>query len=95
MADNNEKMRIDLLLNRLCFAESRSTAKKACDKNMVRINGKVVKASATVKVGDIILIRLQGVEKEIRITGIPPIIGNLLKKDAAKYYDLRGNNGSH
>ncbi|HPV14900.1 MAG TPA: S4 domain-containing protein, partial [Candidatus Cloacimonadota bacterium] len=42
-------MRIDLLLNKLCLTKTRSIAKTACDKGLVKLNGKPAKASAIVK----------------------------------------------
>ncbi|MDX9869750.1 MAG: S4 domain-containing protein, partial [Candidatus Cloacimonadales bacterium] len=38
-------MRIDLIMNKLCLVKTRSIAKKACDNNAVRVNGKIAKAS--------------------------------------------------
>lgn len=79
-------MRLDLLLNKLCLTKTRSIAKNACDKNLVLIGGKAAKASALVKVGDIIIFRLYGAEHEIRITKLPE--GNVAKKDVALYYEM-------
>ena len=45
-------MRVDQLLDKLCLIKTRSMAKKACDLNLVSINGKIVKASAEVRAND-------------------------------------------
>ncbi len=79
-------MRLDLLLNKLCLTKTRSIAKNACDKNLVKLNGKAAKASALVKEGDIIIFRLYNAEHEIKITAIPT--GNVAKKDSAQYYEM-------
>ena len=79
-------MRIDMLLNQLCLTKSRSIAKTACDKGLVTLNGKPAKASAEVREGDIIQLKLYGYEHQIRIDKIP--LGNVAKKDTASYYTL-------
>ena len=79
-------MRIDMLLNQLCLTKSRSIAKTACDKGLVALNGKPAKASAEVKEGDIIQLKLYGYEHQIRIDKIP--LGNVAKKDTTSYYTL-------
>ena len=53
-------MRVDKLLNKLCLVKTRSIAKKACDKKLVKINDKVTKASANVADGDVIEYSLYG-----------------------------------
>lgn len=79
-------MRLDLLLNKLCLTKTRSIAKTACDKGLVDINGKTAKASATVKPGDIIDLKLYGYLHRLKIESIPT--GNVAKKDTASYYSL-------
>jgi ribosomal 50S subunit-recycling heat shock protein len=79
-------MRIDLLLNKLCLTKTRSIAKNACDKNLVRINGKLAKASHEIKAEDLISFELYGFAHEIRIVEVP--MGNVAKKDVTKYYLL-------
>lgn len=79
-------MRIDLLLNKLCLTKTRTIAKNACDKNLVWINGKAAKASHEVKAGDIVRLDLYSFTHEIQILEIP--LGNVAKKDSAKYYQM-------
>ncbi|MDD4686549.1 MAG: S4 domain-containing protein [Candidatus Cloacimonetes bacterium] len=79
-------MRIDLLLNKLCFTKTRSIAKNACDKGLISVNGKVAKASILVKETDVVEMRLYGFLHEFRIKEVPD--GNVAKKDAGNYYEL-------
>ncbi|MEA3474945.1 MAG: S4 domain-containing protein [Candidatus Cloacimonadota bacterium] len=91
-------MRIDILLNKLCIVKHRSIAKKACDKGLVQINGMNVKASKSVKVGDIIRVSLYPSKlpdeigetnefiMEFEVTQIPE--GNINKSDINNYYHL-------
>ncbi len=79
-------MRIDILFNKLCLTKTRSIAKHACDKKLVCVNGKTVKASAEIKAGDIISFDLYGYHHEIRMDEVP--CGNVAKKDAAGYYTV-------
>ncbi|HHV36477.1 MAG TPA: RNA-binding protein [Candidatus Cloacimonetes bacterium] len=79
-------MRIDVLLNKLCLTKTRSIAKNAADKGLLQINGKPAKASAIVKEGDEIVLKLYGYANLLRITEIPS--GNVAKKDAGNYYQM-------
>ena len=79
-------MRLDLLLNKLCFTKTRSIAKNACDKGLVSVNGKTAKAALNVLEGDIILLKLYGYAHEIKVTSIPT--GNVAKKDAGTYFEM-------
>ncbi len=79
-------MRIDQLLNKLCLVKTRSIAKKACDKNLVKINDKIAKASANVNDGDIIEYQLYGYFNKLRITTVPQ--GNVSKNNASEFYEI-------
>ncbi len=79
-------MRIDLLINKLCLVKSRNVAKNACDRRLVLINGEAVKASASVKEGDLIQFSIYGYQTTIKLLKIPK--GNVAKKNAADYYDI-------
>jgi ribosomal 50S subunit-recycling heat shock protein len=81
-------MRIDLLLNKLCLAKTRSIAKNACDKNLVWLNGKHAKASHEVKAGDHIRLDLYGFTHQLEVVEVPT--GNVAKKDCTNYYKLLG-----
>ena len=79
-------MRIDKLLNKLCLVKTRNIAKKACDKNLVKINGKTAKASASVVDDDLIEYELYGYYNKIKITEIPKI--NVPKAKAPEFYEI-------
>lgn len=51
-------MRLDLFLKATGVIARRPVAKRACDEGLVEINGKPAKASAGVKVGDLITLRI-------------------------------------
>jgi ribosome-associated heat shock protein Hsp15 len=80
------KMRVDLLLNKLCLVKTRSIAKKACDKGLVKINDKNAKASATIADGDTIEFSIYGYYNKITIDKLPT--GNVSKKTAPEYYNV-------
>ncbi len=79
-------MRIDKLLNKLCLVKTRSIAKKACDKNLVKIDGKTTKASANVAADNIIDYELYGYYNKIKNTIIPE--KNVSKTSAPEYYEI-------
>ena len=79
-------MRIDQLLNKLCLVKSRSIAKKACDKNLVKINDKIAKSSSNVNAGDVIEYQLYGFQNKFRLLEIPQ--GNVSKNNAAGFYEM-------
>jgi len=79
-------MRIDLFLNKVCLTKTRSVAKNACDKNLVKINAKLAKASTELREGDEIGLRLYGFDHQIKVLALPT--GNVAKKDATNYYQL-------
>lgn len=79
-------MRLDQLLNKLCLVKTRSQAKKACDANLVKINGKSAKSSASVVENDILEYSIFGNFFKVRIIDIPK--GNVAKSKAPDYYSL-------
>lgn len=79
-------MRIDQLLNKLCLVKTRSIVKKACDSNLVKINDKIAKASASVNENDIIEIKLYGYNTIVKILTVPK--GNVSKVKAPEYYEM-------
>lgn len=79
-------MRVDMLLNKLCFVKTRSIAKNACDKNLVKINGKAAKASTELKGGEEIDFSLSGFRTIFTLKDIPA--GNVSKKDAPEFYSI-------
>jgi ribosomal 50S subunit-recycling heat shock protein len=79
-------MRIDLILSKLCLIKTRSIAKTATEKDLVCLNGHKVKASATVKSGDIVSFSLSGYKTIVKILSLPT--GNVSKKNAPEYYEI-------
>jgi len=79
-------MRVDQLLNKLCLVKTRSIAKKACDKNLVKINAKTAKASAKIEDGDVIEYSLYGYKNLLKIIEVPK--GNVSKVNAPKFYEF-------
>ena len=79
-------MRVDQLLNKLCLVKTRSMAKKACDSNLVKINGITAKSSSKVKTGDEIEYTVFGNYTKLQIKDIPK--GNVSKVQAPEYYDI-------
>ena len=79
-------MRVDQLLCKLCLVRTRSIAKKACDKNLVKINNKPAKASAAVAAGDIIEFSLAGYCNWVKIREVPR--GNVAKAAAPQFYEI-------
>ena len=79
-------MRIDKLMNKLCLVKTRTIAKKACDKNLVKINDKVAKSSTKVSAGDVIDYELYSYKNQLKITKVPN--GNVSKEQAPEYYEV-------
>jgi ribosomal 50S subunit-recycling heat shock protein len=79
-------MRIDILLSKLCLVKSRTVAKNACDRNLVKVNDVEAKASLIPNPGDKVEISIYGYKTVIEITNIPQ--GNVSKKSAPEYYRL-------
>ena len=78
-------MRIDLLLKYLCLVKSRSSAKNLCGKGDVRIDGRAVRPSATVKEGDRLTIVDRRGTLEVKVLQLP--IKQLSRALAPDYYE--------
>ena len=63
-------MRLDKYLKVSRLIKRRSVANDACDTARVAVNGKVVKASYTVKVGDIITVSFGSKDVTVRVLDI-------------------------
>ena len=79
-------MRIDQLLNILCLIKTRSIAKKACDKKLVKINDKIAKSSSKVFLDDIVEYQIYGYLTKIKILEIPK--GNVSKTNSPNFYEI-------
>lgn len=73
-------MRLDKFLKVSRLIKRRTVANDACDAGRVMINDKVAKASADVKVGDVIEIGFGGKAVRVEVTSI----ADTTKKDEAK-----------
>lgn len=78
-----ELMRLDKYLKISRLIKRRTIANEACDAGRVQINGKPAKASAQVKVSDIITIRYGNKEEKIEVTRVED---NVRKEDAKEMY---------
>ncbi|MBR3832717.1 MAG: RNA-binding S4 domain-containing protein [Lachnospiraceae bacterium] len=73
-------MRLDKYLKVSRLIKRRTVANEACDAGRVQVNGKVVKASYDVKVGDVIEIAFGNKAVKAEVT----MIADTTKKDDAK-----------
>lgn len=78
-------MRIDKFLKISRLIKRRTIANEACDTGRVSVNGKIVKASYDVSVGDIIEIKLG--ERILKVK-VEAIAEHVLKGDASDLYSV-------
>ena len=72
MRERNEFfMRIDKFLKLSRVIKRRTVANEACDSGRISVNGKIVKASYEVKVGDIVEIKFGDKTSKFEIIEIP------------------------
>ena len=76
-------MRIDKYLKVSRLIKRRTVANEACDNERVTVNGKVVRASYEVKVGDVIAIRFGERTLTVEVLAVQESVG---KADAAGMY---------
>ncbi|MBE5895365.1 MAG: RNA-binding S4 domain-containing protein [Lachnospiraceae bacterium] len=76
-------MRLDKYLKVARIIKRRTIANEACDAGRVQINGRVVKASATVKEGDVITIAFGNKETKVEVLSVADAIR---KEDAEKMF---------
>ena len=77
-------MRVDKFLKVSRLIKRRTVANEACDKGRIMINDKVVKASAEVKVGDILTISLG--DKVVKAEILKVDDKHVIKEDAPLMY---------
>lgn len=80
MLDKESNMRLDKYLKVSRLIKRRTVANEACDAGRVQVNGKVVKASYDVKVGDVIEIAFGNKAVKAEVT----MIADTTKKEDAK-----------
>ena len=78
-------MRIDKYLKVSRLIKRRTVANEACDGGRISVNGKVVKASYDVKIGDEMEIHFGSRVLKIRVTDIKEQVG---KSDASTLYEV-------
>ena len=77
-------MRIDKYLKVSRLIKRRTVANEACDNERVSVNGKVVRASYDVKIGDVIEIRFGQRDLKVRVLDVKE---HALKDDAHSMYE--------
>lgn len=80
-----ESMRLDKYLKVSRLIKRRTVANEACDAGRVTINGTVAKASAQVKVGDVIEIAFGNKPVKVRVTSIVDTTKKEESKDLYEY----------
>ncbi len=78
-------MRIDKFLKVSRIIKRRTIANEACDTGRVTVNGKIVKASYDVNIGDIIEIKLG--ERILKVK-VESIAEHVLKGEASELYTV-------
>lgn len=78
-------MRIDKYLKVSRIIKRRTIANEACDAGRVEVNGKVVRASYDVKVGDEILISMGQSQRKYRVLQVSE---HALKDEATNMYEI-------
>ena len=76
-------MRLDKYLKVSRLIKRRSVANEACDAGRVQLNGRVVKAGAAVKVGDVLEIGFGNKTVKVKVMAIDETVR---KEDADKMY---------
>ena len=76
-------MRLDKFLKVSRLIKRRTVANEACDNGLISLNGKVARASAEVKVGDVITLTLGQRQLSVEVMGVAEAIG---KADASALY---------
>lgn len=78
-------MRIDKYLKVTRLIKRRTVANDACDGERISINGKIVKPSKEVKIGDIVEISFGNRVLKIRVLGLNE---KVKKEDASTLYEV-------
>lgn len=78
-------MRLDKFLKVSRIIKRRTVANDACDTDRIAVNGRVVKASYNVKVGDIIEVSFGQRTLKVRVTDVKDVVK---KDDAVTLYEV-------
>lgn len=79
-------MRIDLFLKTSRLIKRRKLAAEACSKGLVLVNEKVVKASSTIKVLDIVTINFAAKQVLIKVTSLKLLKDDLMYELVSEKY---------
>jgi len=83
---NNEvNMRLDKYLKVSRIIKRRTVANEACDNGRIEVNGRVVKASYDVKVGDVMTISMGKNPITVKVLSITEMVG---KENAKEMYEV-------
>ncbi|MBZ4683815.1 MAG: hypothetical protein PWP46_1428 [Fusobacteriaceae bacterium] len=75
-------MRLDKFLKTARIIKRRPIAKKVADNKKIKINGKIAKSAANIKVGDILEVEYFNRYMKIEVLEVPK--GNVKKEDASE-----------
>lgn len=78
-------MRLDKYLKISRIIKRRTVANDACDTERIAVNGRVVKASYNVKVGDIIEVSFGQRKLKVKVTDVRDVVK---KDDAVTLYEV-------
>ena len=78
-------MRLDKFLKVSRIIKRRTVANDACDTERIAVNGRVVKASYNVKVGDIIEVSFGQRTLKVKVTDVKEVVK---KDDAGTLYEV-------
>lgn len=78
-------MRLDKFLKVSRIIKRRTVANDACDTERIAVNGRVVKASYNVKVGDIIEVSFGQRTLKVRVTDVREVVS---KDSASELYEV-------
>ena len=84
--DRAEAMRLDVFLSRSRLIMPRQSAKRACDNEIVWINGRLAKPSTDVRIGDQITVRFSDQDLTVEVTKFPR--KSVPKAQAKDHYDI-------
>lgn len=79
-------MRLDSFLSDVRLIKRRTQAKKACENQIVWVDGKIAKPGKEVKVGQKILLDFTSRKIELEVLGVPK--GNIRKEAAKEFYRI-------
>lgn len=82
-------MRIDKYLKVCRLIKRRSMANEACDSDRILINGKVVKPSKEVKVGDVVTVCYGNKTVTVKVLVVADVVR---KEDASAMYEVIDEN---